>query len=79
MPNAICIESVSKTYDGAVRALQHVTFDVLENEVFGLVGPDGAGKSTLFNILTSLILPDEGKISMLEKMKTIFRNMMNLH
>jgi len=65
MTNAISIESVSKTYDGGVRALQHVSFDVFENEVFGLVGPDGAGKSTLFNILTSLILPEEGKISML--------------
>ena len=65
MPNAISIDSVSKTYDGGVRALQNISFDVLENEVFGLVGPDGAGKSTLFNILTSLLLPDEGKISML--------------
>lgn len=65
MPNAISIESVSKTYEGGVRALQSISFDVMENEVFGLVGPDGAGKSTLFNILTSLLLPDEGKITML--------------
>ncbi|MBP5205363.1 MAG: ABC transporter ATP-binding protein [Bacteroidales bacterium] len=65
MTNAITIEHVNKVYDGKVTALKDVSFNVEEGEVFGLVGPDGAGKSTLFNILTTLLLPDSGKISLL--------------
>ena len=65
MTNAITIEHVNKVYDGKVTALNDVSFNVEEGEVFGLVGPDGAGKSTLFNILTTLLLPDSGKISLL--------------
>lgn len=63
--SAICIENVSKSYGGKVKAVRDVTFSVEEGEVFGLVGPDGAGKSTLFNILTTLLLPDSGNIKML--------------
>lgn len=63
--SAISIENVNKTYGGKVHAVSGVTFSVEEGEVFGLVGPDGAGKSTLFNILTTLLLPDSGKLEML--------------
>jgi len=56
----IRIEHIEKTY-GDVKALQDITFEVKESELFGLIGPDGAGKSTLFRILTTLILPDNGK------------------
>ena len=60
--SAISIRGVNKTYDGKVVALKDINLEVEEGEVFGLVGPDGAGKSTLFNILTTLLLPDAGDI-----------------
>ena len=48
-----------------VRALDDVSFSVSPGELFGLVGPDGAGKTTLFRILTTLLLPDAGSASVL--------------
>lgn len=61
--NAISIQAVNKTYEGKTVALDNVSLEVAEGEVFGLVGPDGAGKSTLFNILTTLLLPDSGTLA----------------
>ncbi len=55
----IKINSISKTYD-KVTALDNISFNVNKNELFGLIGPDGAGKTTLFRILTTLILPNTG-------------------
>ena len=43
-----------------VQALQNITFEVQEGELFGLIGPDGAGKTTLFRLLTTLLIPNEG-------------------
>jgi len=57
--SAIKIEHISKRY-GAVEALSDVSLSVNESELFGLIGPDGAGKSTLFRILTTLLRPDSG-------------------
>jgi ABC-2 type transport system ATP-binding protein len=57
------VENIKKAYDG-VQALRNITFNVEEREIFGLIGPDGAGKSTLFRILTTLILPDSGHATM---------------
>jgi len=54
-------ENISKNF-GEVRALEGVSFTVKEGEIFGFIGPDGAGKSTLFRIVTTLLLPDEGEI-----------------
>lgn len=45
---------------GTVKAVKNVTFQVNQGELFGLIGPDGAGKSSIFRILTSLLLPDSG-------------------
>lgn len=53
------VSNISKTY-GKVRALNDVSMSVAKGEIFGLVGPDGAGKTTLFRILCTLLLPDEG-------------------
>ena len=53
-------EHINKGY-GQVKAVNDISFDVNEGEIFGFIGPDGAGKTTLFRILTSLILPDSGK------------------
>ena len=50
---------------GTTTALADVTFDVSPGELFGLIGPDGAGKTTLFRILTTLILPDRGSATVL--------------
>lgn len=54
----IC-EHISKSY-GEVKALQDINLELKSGEIFGLIGPDGAGKTTLFRILTTLIKPDEG-------------------
>ena len=57
--NAIEVRHISKRY-GKVQALSDVSFSVNKGEVFGLIGPDGAGKTSLFRILCTLLLPDEG-------------------
>lgn len=56
---AVEIHNLSKAF-GAVQALNSISFEVHTGELFGLIGPDGAGKSTLFRILTTLINPDSG-------------------
>lgn len=57
----VTVENLTKSYnDGKVKAITDLTFRVNEGEVFGLIGPDGAGKTTLFRILTTLLLPDSG-------------------
>ena len=53
------VNDISKQYN-KVEALQHVSFSVDKGEIFGLIGPDGAGKTSLFRILATLILPDAG-------------------
>ncbi|MDR1544164.1 MAG: ABC transporter ATP-binding protein, partial [Prevotellaceae bacterium] len=58
--NAISINNISLNY-GAVSALQEVSFEVERGELFGLIGPDGAGKTSLFRILTTLLLADSGQ------------------
>ena len=60
--NAIEINGISKFY-GAVKALDGITLSVHKAELFGLIGPDGAGKTTLFRILTTLLNPDCGTAS----------------
>ena len=56
----ITINNISKSY-GKVKALSDVSFSVDKGELFGLIGPDGAGKTTLFRILCTLLLPDAGE------------------
>ena len=64
MTNAVELRSLSKSFM-AVRALDDISFEVGEGELFGLVGPDGAGKTTLFRILTTLLVPDNGSATVL--------------
>ena len=59
---AIHCESVSKRYE-ETEALKGINFDVHKGEIFGIIGPDGAGKTTLFRILTTLILANSGTAS----------------
>jgi ABC-2 type transport system ATP-binding protein len=64
MQKAIEASGISKKF-GATQALKNISFDVNESEIFGFIGPDGAGKTTLFRIITTLLLPDEGEIKVL--------------
>lgn len=57
--NGIHIEQISKSY-GKIQALDNISLDVRPGELFGLIGPDGAGKTTLFRILTTLLIADKG-------------------
>ena len=57
---SISVKNISKSYD-TVLALDDISFEVKPGELFGLIGPDGAGKTTLFRILTTLLIADEGK------------------
>lgn len=59
MSNVIDIRSITKKY-GNLTALDDITFSVPEGMMFGLIGPDGAGKTTLYRILTTLLSPDSG-------------------
>lgn len=60
---AIHIENLSKSY-GDVIALNQVSLSVQTGEIFGIIGPDGAGKTTLFRILATLLLPDAGSATL---------------
>ena len=57
--NAIEVAHISKSY-GAVKALDDVSLTVESGDMFGLIGPDGAGNTTLFRLLTTLLVPDSG-------------------
>ena len=57
--NAIEVNGISKRY-GRVQALDRVSFTVGRGELFGLIGPDGAGKTSMFRILCTLLLPNAG-------------------
>jgi len=60
--HAVSLKNIFKTYDnGKVNAVNDVSFEVERGEVFGLIGPDGAGKTSIFRILTSLLLADKGQ------------------
>ena len=57
--SSVSVTQLSKSYS-SIKALDNVSFDVPKGELFGIIGPDGAGKTTLFRLLTTLILPDSG-------------------
>src|SRR4029077_15811594 len=62
--NAVAVEGLTKRFAGSV-ALDRVSFTVAPGELFGFIGPDGAGKTTLFRILVTLLEPDAGHASVL--------------
>jgi len=61
---SLILDHIDKSFE-TVKALKQVNFEVKEGELFGLIGPDGAGKSTLFRIMASLLVPDSGRCTML--------------
>jgi ABC-type multidrug transport system ATPase subunit len=56
----VIAEDLGKKY-GPITAIQHISFSVEKGEIFGVIGPDGAGKSTMIRIIATLLLPGEGK------------------
>lgn len=75
MTAAVVVEGLVKRY-GDVVALDGVSFEIGAGELFGFIGPDGAGKSTLFRILTTLLLPDAGSARVLDR--DVVRDMWDL-
>lgn len=56
---SIKVQNISKSYNN-IKAVEGITFEVKEGELFGLIGPDGAGKTTIFRILTTLLKANQG-------------------
>lgn len=56
---SIILNNISKSYN-TVKAVDDISFEVKPGELFGLIGPDGAGKTTIFRILTTLLIQDKG-------------------
>jgi len=66
--NAIELNSIAKTYTtkkNVITAVDDISFSVDEGELFGLIGPDGAGKTSIFRILTTVLLADKGNATVL--------------
>lgn len=64
MQEAVKVEGISKEFQSGkskIEALKDISFSVSKSELFGLIGPDGAGKTTLFRILTTLMIADRGQ------------------
>lgn len=59
----INVENINKSFDNT-HALKNINFSVDKGELFGLIGPDGAGKTTLFRLFTTLLLPNSGSITL---------------
>jgi len=64
MSDAVVVRDVVKRF-GPTAALAGLSFDVRAGELFGFIGPDGAGKTTLFRIMTTLMVPDGGTVTVL--------------
>jgi ABC-2 type transport system ATP-binding protein len=63
--NSIVAKNLKKSY-GNIIAIENISFEIKENELFGFIGPDGAGKTTLFRILTTLLIQDTGTAEVCE-------------
>jgi ABC-type multidrug transport system ATPase subunit len=62
--NTVCLKDITKTYNkGKTVAVDRVSLNINQGEIFGLIGPDGAGKTSIFRILTTVLLPDGGEAS----------------
>lgn len=64
LPDAVVLEDVSRSF-GDAAALRGISATIRTGEIFGFLGPDGAGKTTLFRILATLLLPDHGRATVL--------------
>ncbi|MEO5996286.1 MAG: ABC transporter ATP-binding protein [Chitinophagaceae bacterium] len=60
--NSVTLQNITKTYNkGTILAVDKVSFEVNNGTLFGLIGPDGAGKTSIFRILSTLLLPEKGE------------------
>jgi ABC-type branched-subunit amino acid transport system ATPase component len=59
----LAIENLAKHF-GGVAAVDHVSFDVQQGEILGLIGPNGSGKTTVLNMLSGFLAPDSGQVRM---------------
>ncbi|HJX70629.1 MAG TPA: ATP-binding cassette domain-containing protein, partial [Bacteroidales bacterium] len=57
----VAIQAISKSF-GKMKALDDVSIDIPAKCIFGFIGPDGSGKTTLFRIITTLLIPDKGTV-----------------
>ena len=59
---SVIVNNLSKSYGKKkeIKAVKEISFEVSKGELFGIIGPDGAGKTSLFRMLTTLLLPDNG-------------------
>ncbi len=64
MQKVIQSTGIGKNF-GEIKALKNITFDINEGEILGFIGPDGAGKTTLFRIITTLLIPDYGEMTVM--------------
>lgn len=64
MQRAVQSSGIYKRF-GVTEALRDISFSINESEIFGFIGPDGAGKTTLFRIITTLMLPDKGEMTVM--------------
>lgn len=62
----INISNVSKRF-GTTQAVEHLSLDIKAGEIFGLVGPDGAGKTTAIRMIIGILTPDDGRVSVLDE------------
>src|SRR5947209_18226414 len=58
----VSIRGLTKLYEGGLTALKHIDLDIREGEIFALLGPHGAGKTTLINIVCGIVTPSSGGI-----------------
>ncbi len=63
------VKNLSKSF-GGVKALSNVSFDLLEGEIMGVIGPNGSGKTTLVNTITGFVKPDSGEVFFRDKKLT---------
>ena len=56
------VKNLDKVYRSGTHAVKGISFDVMKGEIFGMLGPNGVGKSTIFNLVTGLISPEKGSI-----------------
>ena len=59
----LSVKGLKKSY-GAIQAVRDVSFEVMPGEIFGVIGPNGSGKTTMFNSMLGQIRPDAGQISL---------------
>jgi ABC-2 type transport system ATP-binding protein len=66
-PPCISVKDLRKSYGGSVNAVDGISFDVPYGSVFGFLGPNGAGKTTTIKVLTTLVHPTSGSVSIFDK------------